>query len=114
MRKPRLLDICCKQGGASAGYAAAGFEELRTSTRDVGKLAELKYQEGADAVAELATVRDGLHRTIRDMNAEIRSLRRQVAALGSTRPSRVSDDLYAQGWQALSSAGQSAAGGEET
>jgi DNA (cytosine-5)-methyltransferase 1 len=24
--RPRLLDVCCKQGGASAGYAAAGFE----------------------------------------------------------------------------------------
>jgi DNA (cytosine-5)-methyltransferase 1 len=26
MRRPRLLDLYCCQGGASAGYAAAGFE----------------------------------------------------------------------------------------
>lgn len=26
MIRPRLLDVCCKQGGASAGYAAAGFD----------------------------------------------------------------------------------------
>lgn len=26
MTRPRLLDVCCKAGGASAGYAAAGFE----------------------------------------------------------------------------------------
>jgi len=25
-RKPRLLDLCCKAGGASVGYARAGFE----------------------------------------------------------------------------------------
>lgn len=26
MRRPRLLDLCCGQGGASAGYVAAGFD----------------------------------------------------------------------------------------
>ncbi|GAB3910986.1 hypothetical protein GCM10029964_115850 [Kibdelosporangium lantanae] len=26
MRRPRLLDLCCKAGGASAGYHAAGFD----------------------------------------------------------------------------------------
>ncbi|MEU8609367.1 hypothetical protein AB0C29_15325 [Actinoplanes sp. NPDC048791] len=26
MRRPRLLDLCCCQGGASAGYTAAGFD----------------------------------------------------------------------------------------
>jgi hypothetical protein len=25
-RRPRLLDLCCKAGGASAGYHAAGFD----------------------------------------------------------------------------------------
>lgn len=25
-RRPRLLDVCCKQGGASAGYHTAGFD----------------------------------------------------------------------------------------
>lgn len=28
MRKPQLLDLFCCQGGASAGYAAAGFEVM--------------------------------------------------------------------------------------
>lgn len=32
--RPRLLDVCCKQGGASAGYAAAGFDVYGIDRQD--------------------------------------------------------------------------------
>lgn len=34
MRRPRLLDLCCGGGGASAGYAAAGFDVAGADRED--------------------------------------------------------------------------------
>lgn len=33
-RRPRLLDLCCKAGGASAGYYAAGFDVVGVDIED--------------------------------------------------------------------------------
>jgi hypothetical protein len=34
MRKPRLLDACCRKGGAAAGYIAAGFDVVGVDIED--------------------------------------------------------------------------------
>lgn len=32
MRRPRLLDLCCGEGGAGKGYDLAGFDVLGVDT----------------------------------------------------------------------------------
>ena len=100
-----LADQNARAAGETIATKAARIAQLELVVRELG-LAAVERQERHQAkVARLLQRVTDPGLPTPDAATSLR--------ITTADPERVSDDLYAQGWGALSSAGQTAAGGEE-